>query len=115
MLNKSITFPGEEEHGHSTISEINYSYEFIEDIQDSQGNCYYQLASFFTSKEPVEDTVAINMNTLENAVNPLSAREITSTIYSYDNPPMNTKPRKQNNNWGPKKFAKENHVIKLMV
>ena len=115
MLYKSITFLSVEEHGHSTISEIDYSYEFIEDFQDTQGECYYRLASFFTSKEPVEDIVG--MHTLENAVTPLSPRKMTCSGDTYNNPPpLNThKTRSQKNNWGPKKFVKENHVINLMV
>lgn len=116
MLYNSIKFLREEKHGHFTISEIGYSYEFIEDFQDPQGECYYRLASLFTSNKPVEDN-NIAMHTLENAV---PAANITSTLSSndtYNGPaPINThKTRSQNNNWGPKYFVKENHVIKLMV
>ena len=110
MLYKSIKFHSEEEHGHSTISEIGYSYEFIEDFQDPREECYYRLASFFTSKKPVEDN-NIAMHTVENAVSPLSATKMISTLPGSDAcnspPPIN--------NWGPKCFVKENHVIKLMV
>ena len=115
MLYKSIKFHGKEEHGHSTVSEIGYSYEFIEDFQDPREECYYRLASFF---KPVEDNNCnIAMHTLENGASPLSATTMTSNSDTYNTPaPINThKARSQNNNWGPKKFVKENHVIKLMV
>ena len=120
VLCKSITFLREEEHGHSTISEIDYSYEFIEDFQDPQGERYHNITSFFTSKEPpifLENNMA--MHTVETGVTLQSVRQMTFTLNDNDaanNPPIDThKQGRKNNSWGPKMFEKENHVIKLMV
>ena len=113
VLHKSITFLTKEEHGHSNISEIEYSYEFIDDFQDHQGECYYQLSSFFSPKRPpfvLENNIALD--TLENGAT-LSG---TFASNASNASPMNTyKLGKKNNDWGPKTFKKENHVIKLMV
>ena len=40
---------------------------------------------------------------------------LESTIGHASSPEDVHVPRNENNNWGPKKFQKENHVIKLMV
>ena len=113
VLHKSITFLTKEEHGHSTISEIEYSYEFIEDFQDHQGECYHQLSSFLFPKRPpfvLENIVA--MGTVENGVTSSG----TLVNKASDTSPVNAyKLGKRNNDWGPKTFKKKNHVIKLMV
>lgn len=120
VLYKSITVHSKEEQGHSSVSEIDYSYEFIEDFQDPREEWYNRLVSFFTRKEPsFENTVALNAIETGNVT--LSVIRMTSRLNitgEHISAPMNTYESRNsflNNTWGPKKFEKNNHVIKLMV
>ena len=106
----------EEEHGHSNVSTIDYSYEFIEDFQDPQGECYYRLASFLTNKQR---SVENNNTVIENINLTTSPQAIDmNSVPNNNNDTCNespNKPIKKNNNWGPERFEKNNHILKLMV
>ena len=119
VLYKSITFHSKEEHGHSTVSEIDYSYEFIEDFQDPREEWYFRLTSLFTHKDNVFEARNVALHAVESSNVSLSAIRMTSRLNSTAgniSPPRHTNvPKNRNNNWGPKKFEKKNHVIKLMV
>ena len=55
------------------------------------------------------------MGAVENGVD-LSGTPTLNDDNTCNNFRVNTnKPQNKNNDWGPKKFKKENHVIKLMV
>jgi len=119
VLYKCIDLRYKEEHGHTSISEIDYCYEFIEDFQDPREEWYYRLMSQFHYEKAVEDgTVA--------ADNPHSRRHLsqipTIRLASLENiavcsssEAISHDPRRRNNTWGPKKFLKDNHVLQLMV
>ena len=59
------------------------------------------------------------MHAVESANVSLSAIRMNNRLNStsgHVSPTTNTRgPKNRNNNWGPKKFEKKNHVIKLMV
>lgn len=59
------------------------------------------------------------MHALESANVTMSAIRMTNRLNSTSgrtSPTTHTRgPKHRNNNWGPKKFEKKNHVIKLMV
>ena len=97
------------------MSEIYYSYEFIEDFQDPQEECYYNIASFFAKKEHSPE----NNIVLENTTLTTDAQAIPMNfVPSNNNETCNESPHKpinRNNNWSPKRFEKKNHPIKLMV
>ena len=112
MLNKSITLLTKEEQGHYTVSEIDYSYEFIEDFQDHQGKGYYQLSSIFTPKQP---TFVLENNIAMDSVEKGGTVTLNDDDACDKFPVKTHKSRKKNNIWGPKRFKKDNHVIKLMV
>lgn len=118
VLHKSITYPNKEKN------EIDYSYEFIEDFQDPQEEWYYHLASLFTHRQPPleynidglppENNMAMDSVVINNLTQDQSAIQTNSTLNHDYSISTHNKPT-QNNNWGPKKFRKKNHVIKLMV
>ena len=118
MLYKCITVQSKEAQGHSTVSEIDYSYEFIEDFQDPREEWYFRLTSLFTRKDHSYSFDARN-TTMHAAESSMTAFRMTSRLNStsgHVSPPVHTHaPKNRNNNWGPKKFEKKNHVIKLMV
>ena len=119
MLYKNITIHTKEEHGHSTVSEIDYSYEFIEDFQDPREEWYFWLTSQFTRKDNNFEARNVALHAVENNNVTLTAMRMASRLNSNAgtiSPPTHTHAAKnRNNNWGPKKFEKKNHVIKLMV
>ena len=119
VLYKSITVHSQEEHGHSTVAKIDYSYEFIEDFQDPREEWYFRLTSLFTRKD---HTLGARNNTMdmENNTVTLTALRMSSRLNStagYVSPSTHTHHtlKHRNNKWGPKKFEKQNHVLKLMV
>ena len=101
------------------MSEIDYSYEFIEDFQDPREEWYFHLTSFFTRKDNTLETRNVALHAIESSNVTLSAIRMTSRLNSTAgniSPPRHTHaPKNRNNTWGPKKFEKTNHVIKLMV
>ena len=120
VLYKCIDLQHKEEHGHTSISEINYSYEFIEDFQDPRDEWYYRLMAHFYHDKTLEDDDAIATE------NPMIRRNLSQiptirlqsldNINVYSNPEASSHdPMKRNNTWGPKRFRKDNHILQLMV
>jgi len=119
VLYKCIDLQYKEEHGDTSISEIDYCYEFIEDFQDPREEWYCRLMTQLYHEKAVEDGVIAT----ENPQNRRHPSQIpTIRLASLENINMYSSseaishdPRKSNNTWGPKQFLKDNHVLQLMV